>query len=162
MSRRGRIDMPVFEKRLIRTNVHFCDKEELLGNMVDLLGREAVLEESGPFFECIMARERDMSTGLGRGVAFPHGRNRVVRSLKCAVYILDKDLDFDSVDERPVRLVFMFAVPEEMSSGYMNLLGAVSGFLAKWGSIERFLKAENSDEVYGILQEIPLTEKTDE
>lgn len=89
-----------------------------------------------------------MSTGIGRQVAIPHARDLTVGCLRIAVCQMKRALDFGSVDELPVRLVFMIAVPQSSNQDYMKILKSLSEFLRNDENRELLLQAKDERDLY--------------
>ena len=146
--------MEVFEKSLVKFRYYALDKKSCLNEMVEHLHEEGVVKDPERFFKAILEREKLMSTGIGRGVAIPHARSDAVQELKIAAYLLDNELDFDSIDGQPVKIIFMIAVPEDMKEAYMKVLSAISNFFRKDENRSRIIKVVSLEEFWVILQEL--------
>ena len=81
-------------------------------------------------FDRLIEREKLGSTGLGHGVALPHGRMREVSRAYGALLHLDQAIDFDAIDGQPVDLVFALLVPESATEEHLQLLGALAGLFS--------------------------------
>lgn len=77
-------------------------------------------------FDLLLQRERLGSTGVGRGVAIPHGRIAVLDRVYGIFARLERPIDFDSVDDRPVDLIFMLLAPESGGADHLKALAKVS------------------------------------
>ncbi len=148
--------MSFFSEELIFIHPSCDEKQSCLKKMVTVLQERGYTEKEGDFLQKVLAREESMSTGIGYGIAIPHGRSASVSELKIIVYILDKAIDFDSIDRQPVRLIFMFAVPLEGKDEYMPVLGAVTRFLRERDNRSRLMDASSANEAMEILCEIKI------
>ena len=96
-------------------------KKRLLEQVAQLLHEQVGLPQSD-VFDCLVARERLGSTGLGHGVAMPHGRHADVHAA-CGVFVrLKEAVDFDAPDNKPVSLVFVLLVPESATGEHLEIL----------------------------------------
>ena len=96
-------------------------KKRLLEQVAQLLHEQVGLPQSD-VFDCLVARERLGSTGLGHGVAMPHGRHADVQA-SCGVFVrLKEAVDFDAPDNKPVSLVFVLLVPESATGEHLEIL----------------------------------------
>ena len=118
--------MSVFDEKLIKLNVLVSDKDSLFEMMIDELYQNEIISNKEGFLSAIKSREEIMSTGIGNGVAIPHTRHDDVNRLKVVVYILAHELDYNALDDKPVRIAIMLAVPSWAASEYMKTLGLVS------------------------------------
>lgn len=146
--------MRVFEKELIKYKHYALDKKSCLNEMVEHLHECGIIDSPDIFFKLIMEREKMMSTGIGRQVAIPHARSDTVLSMKIAAYLLDNELEFEAIDELPVKIILMIAVPESMKEAYMKVLSAISNFFRIDDNRNRILQAASLDELWEILEEL--------
>lgn len=97
-------------------------KKRLFEELGTLLASEDNQLAAHDVFECLFARERLGSTGLGQGVAIPHGRHAGVLEPRAAFIRLKEAIDFDAPDGKPVNLVFALLVPEVSTSEHLDIL----------------------------------------
>ena len=148
--------MESFSPELIKLNYFALDKKSCLTDMAEYLFEKGVISSLDEFFEVLMERESIMSTGIGRGVAIPHGRSASVNELKILVYILNNELEFDSIDESPVKIVFMIAVPDHMKQAYMKVLSQISNFCQKEENLSDIFSCETKQGIFKVLQRMDL------
>ncbi|MBN2461794.1 MAG: PTS sugar transporter subunit IIA [Candidatus Cloacimonetes bacterium] len=146
--------MKIFSQDLIKLNYYALDKKSCLREMVELLAEQGVVVDNGLFLNAILEREKLMSTGIGRGIAIPHARGKVVAQFKIAIYLLENKLDFDSIDGEPVSVIFMIAVPDNMKEEYIRVLSLISNFCKDQQKVEKLFNAGNALEVYEMMQRI--------
>ncbi len=82
-------------------------------------------------FECLMAREQLGSTGLGKGVAVPHGRLRGLKRAAAAIIRVKEPIEFDSPDGQPVRLLVVLLVPDHAPQQYLEILSELAQMLSE-------------------------------
>jgi fructose-specific phosphotransferase system IIA component len=148
--------MELFSKNLIKVNYAAIDKISLISEMVDFLYQNDIISDRKIFLDAIMERENIMSTGIGKMVGIPHAYSETVKKLAIALYILDNEIDFDSIDGLPVKAVFMIAVPIDMKKEYMNILAMISNFLTDEKNHANLISAKSVDQVYNILKDLKL------
>lgn len=146
--------MSIFSKEMILTNYISYDKNECLEELSNLFFKNGIVTDKKVFYETILERENLVTTGMGMGIAIPHARTNVVSELKILVCLLDNELDFNSLDGKPVKIIFMLGVPENLATEYMQVLAVVSRFLGAKKNRDELLEAKNLDEVYGIIGRI--------
>ncbi|PID28034.1 MAG: PTS system IIA component fructose subfamily (modular protein) [Candidatus Cloacimonadota bacterium] len=149
----------LFDKKLIRVNAETKDKWDCLKKMAHLLALNDILTNEDEFFASVKEREEFISTGIGYGIAVPHGRSNVAKSLAIAVFHLKNTIDFNSLDDKPVKLLFMVAVPEKYASEYMKILSAVSKFLHIPDTINNLFSVNSVDQIYEILKGVEYENK---
>lgn len=144
----------LFHSDMVKIVDHFPSKNECLDYMVKLLSESGCLLFPDRFAAAVKGREEIMSTGIGREVAIPHARDLTVSCLKIAVCLMKSPLDFISLDNLPVRVVFMIAVPQNSNQEYMKILRCLSEHLRKDDARQRLLASNNERELLKNVQEI--------
>ncbi|MCK4956393.1 MAG: PTS sugar transporter subunit IIA [Candidatus Cloacimonetes bacterium] len=144
--------MKLVQRELIKTNYYALDKKNCLDEMVELLYENEIIKSQDEFLAAILERENMMSTGIGRNIAIPHARGRFVSEMRLAIFVLNNELDYNSIDDEPVKLIFMIAIPADESNNYMKVLAAISNFCHSDENREKLMNASNEDEVYEILK----------
>ncbi len=104
-------------------------------------------------FDVLLERERLGSTGVGNGIAIPHGRLPGLQRLYGLFVRADPSVDFDAVDEQPVDLVFLLLAPEGAGADHLKALARVSRLLRDRKICEKLRGAENPDALYALLTE---------
>ncbi len=130
------------------------DKKSCLTEMTEFLHEKGIVDDQKKFLDAILAREKIVSTGIGRGIAIPHARSASVKQLSIAVFVLDNELEFDSVDNNPVRIIFMIVVPESMKKEYMQILSLISNYLKNDDNIKKMLNCDNEEQLYELLEDL--------
>jgi len=102
-------------------------------------------------FEVLLEREKLGSTGLGKGVAIPHGKLSGLSSLQGIFAKLEKPIDFDSVDNSPVDLVFLLLAPEQAGADHLTALARVSRYLRNQDNCEKLRNTDDQDGLYILL-----------
>lgn len=102
------------------------DKFKLIEIMLDkTLGKGLVVTRE-PILDKIREREELESTGVVEGIALPHARTEAVKDLLLVIAIVKEGLDFQSLDGKPVNIVFLIVAPEEAKKKYINVLARIS------------------------------------
>jgi PTS system nitrogen regulatory IIA component len=104
-------------------------------------------------FDRLLERERLGSTGIGGGIAIPHGRMAGIDKPVGLFARLGHPVDFDSIDERPVDTVFLLLAPEGAGADHLKALARVSRLLRDRGLVEKLRATENADALYALLVE---------
>jgi PTS system nitrogen regulatory IIA component len=135
----------------IRCDVHSSSKKRLLELISEELARNSDELSKREIFESLCARERLGSTGLGKGVAIPHGRVKGTSSVEASFFRLRKPLPFDAVDGEPVDLLFAMAVPEDCSEDHLKLLAQVAELFSDPELLRELREADNSGRMLKLL-----------
>ena len=123
--------------------------------LAELAGRAAALYklDERRLFDRLLERERLGSTGIGGGVAIPHGRMASMEKPVGLFARLGHPVDFDSIDERPVDTVFLLLAPEGAGADHLKALARVSRLLRDRSLVEKLRATENADALYALLVE---------
>lgn len=104
-------------------------------------------------FEVLLQRERLGSTGLGQGIAIPHGKMAQLDQLYGIFARLNQPIDFESVDDQPVDLIFLLLAPESAGADHLKALAKVSRVLRDGQTVSKLRGSTNPDAIYSILTE---------
>ena len=131
--------------------VRTSSKKRLLELISRALADSGDQMNSREIFESLCARERLGSTGLGHGVAIPHGRITGNSGVRAVFVRLAKPLAYDSVDGEPVDLLFALAVPENCTNDHLKLLSEIAEKFSDEDFLDQLRKAENANELAHLL-----------
>ena len=130
---------------------------------VDATSKKRAFEEAGLLFESqhglsralitdsLFARERLGSTGLGHGVAIPHGRIKGLKAPMAAVLQLTQPIGFDAPDEQPVRLLIFLLVPEAATQKHLEILSEIAELLSDGALREKSKACTNATQLHGLI-----------
>jgi PTS system fructose-specific IIC component len=127
------------------------DKADAIGQMVELLAKSGSLEDKKKFKQAILERERLSTTGIGEGIAIPHGKSSAVKRAALAAMVVPQGVDFASADSAPVHLLFMIAVPEEGAELHLEVLERLAAMLMDEDFRKRLTAAKDAAEFLHIL-----------
>jgi len=102
-------------------------------------------------FETVLERERLGTTGVGDGVAIPHGRIAEIGKISALFARLKEPIDFDSVDGKPVDLLFLLLAPAQAGADHLKALSKISRFLRDRDNCEKLRGAKSEEAVYALL-----------
>ena len=138
-------------------NLHATSKKQVLQELsrraADLTG-----EHERVIFDVLMERERLGTTGVGAGIAIPHGKLASLERLYGMFARLEQPVDFQAIDERPVDLIFLLLAPESAGADHLKALARVSRVLRDQKICEKLRGTETQDALYAILTEKMETE----
>lgn len=130
---------------------------------VDATSKKRVFEEAGLLFEnlhglsralvtdSLFSRERLGSTGLGHGVAIPHGRIKGLKSPMAAVFQLANPISFDAPDEQSVSLLIFLLVPEAATQKHLEILSEIAEMLSDASLRDKFSTVDDAAQLYGLI-----------
>jgi PTS system nitrogen regulatory IIA component len=131
--------------------VRTSSKKRLLELISNALVHNDESLNSREVFESLCARERLGSTGLGDGVAIPHGRIQGSSTVQAVFVRLAKPLAYDAVDGKPVDLLFALAVPENCTSDHLKLISQIAERFSDSALLERLRNANDANELVQLL-----------
>jgi PTS system nitrogen regulatory IIA component len=103
--------------------------------------------------DTLLQRERLGSTGIGRGIAIPHGRLPGLKRIVTVFARLDEPIDFEALDNDPVDLIFLLLAPEHAGADHLKALARISRLLREPSSIERLRASKDRAALYSVLTE---------
>jgi PTS system nitrogen regulatory IIA component len=106
-------------------------------------------------FDVLLERERLGTTGVGNGIAIPHGKLANLDRLYGLFARLERPINFESIDEQPVDLIFLLLAPESAGADHLKALARVSRLLRDKGVCEKLRGTDNADGLYALLTESP-------
>jgi mannitol/fructose-specific phosphotransferase system IIA component (Ntr-type) len=144
----------------IRVPLRAQSKEGVLRELVDLLvggnganGGGSGATPASDILHAILERERQFPTGIGYGVAVPHGKTPALPNLVAVAGTTRAPVPYETVDGEPVRLFFLLAGPESQAGTHVKALSRISRIVRREPIRARLLAANDSDEFYRILLE---------
>ncbi|MEC9127720.1 MAG: PTS IIA-like nitrogen regulatory protein PtsN [Pseudomonadota bacterium] len=126
-------------------------KKRILEIIADIAAKQNENIDQATVLNSLMARERMGSTGIGNGIALPHGRLPGLEKVIAIVVTSTPAIDFDALDEKPVDIFFALLVPEEQTEGHLQTLATVAGKLRDKETIKAIRRATTSDDILSAL-----------
>lgn len=136
----------------IQLDLKGLTKQEIIDELIDILDRNGSLINKAAVREAVIEREAKLSTGLGEGVAVPHGKTSGVDKLVAAFGIKRDGIHFDAADGQPVKLFFMLISPQSVSGPHVKALAQIAKFLRTGANKQKILNAKSPEEVHLIFQ----------
>jgi fructose-specific phosphotransferase system IIA component len=143
----------LINEKAISTSLRSTTKDEVIKELVSLLEKAHGLNTRGEVLKKVAEREAMMSTGIGNGVAIPHGKAKSVDSLVASCGISPKGIDFQSVDGEVVRLFILLVSPEELRGPHVRALANISRLLKEESVRERLKKCASAQEFLEVLKQ---------
>ena len=137
----------------IRVPLRAKDKEGVLRELVDLLVQQDGGAAPEEILGAILERERQFPTGIGYGVAVPHGKTPVLSALGIVAGTALEPVPYETIDGQPVRLFFLLAGPESQAGMHVKALSRISRLVRREGVRARLLEARTPQEFYRTLCE---------
>ncbi|WP_139414258.1 PTS sugar transporter subunit IIA [Chlamydia abortus] len=125
-------------------------REEILQDLTDLASTAGLLENKEEFFQALVTRENIMSTGIGMGVAIPHGKLPSCSDFFIAIGIHPQGILWDAIDGALVRLVFLIGGPDNAQAEYLKLLSILTLSLRDESRRQKLLQVTTTEEVMNV------------
>ena len=126
-------------------------KKDVLKQMVDLMEASGKLSDKQLYLEAVEAREEEGTTGVGGGIAIPHGRCSGVKEAGLAAMSVDGGVEYEALDGNPVDLIFLIAAPENSGNVHLEILSKLATMLMDEGFVADLKNAKDADEFLQII-----------
>lgn len=137
----------------IAADLEATGKNEALAELADVMMKVENGLDRAEVIRVLQERERLGSTGIGEGVAIPHGKLKDLDKLLISFGRSRRGIDFDSMDGKPAHLFFLLIAPEESAGVHLKTLARISKLLKNPAVRRRLLEADGSEELYRIISE---------
>ena len=141
----------LLDKQSISLNGAPKDKKEALDQVVDLMAKSGKINDVEAYRQRVYAREEESTTGIGEGIAIPHGKCDAVTKPGLAAMVVKGGVDFDSLDGEPVHLIFLIAAPNTEDNIHLDVLSKLSVLLMDEQFTADLLNAKSVDEFLEIV-----------
>ena len=128
------------------------NKQDALNELLDVICKNSKITDPKIFRKEIYRREKLMSTGIGYEIAIPHARHKTVSDFVIALGRKMDGLEYASIDDKPVKLIFMIGASDKQDKDYIKLLSRIVLRLKNPEFVEKLLSAQNSAEMYNLIQ----------
>ena len=144
----------LLDARSILLNASPKSKNEALDQIVDLMVKSEKINDKEAYRKQVYAREEESTTGIGEGIAIPHGKCDAVTKPGLAAMVVKDGVDFDSLDGEPVTLMFLIAAPNTEDNIHLDVLSKLSVLLMNEEFTEALRNAETVEEFMGIINDV--------
>ncbi|HID96019.1 MAG TPA: PTS sugar transporter subunit IIA [Candidatus Latescibacteria bacterium] len=138
---------------MIIPELEYRKKEDVIREICRLFVEAGVVSDLEKFIESIQKREQIESTAIGDGIAIPHGRSETVKGLAVAFAGSKEGIDFESLDGKPVHLIFMIAAPNEVRKEYLQAVARIARLLKIKDLKRKLLEAKTREDVMAVIKE---------
>lgn len=130
----------------IDLNPQISNKEEAIDHLVNLLDQSGKLNDKEIYKESVLNREKQSTTGIGDGVAIPHGQSEGVKTAGLSAMVVKEGLDFKSLDGQPTYLFFMIGAPKDSEGAHLQALAQLSTLLMEEDFRNALINASSKEE----------------
>ncbi len=137
----------------VTVGIEARNKPELMAAMLELVSSRPQIIDMEYVRRDVEARERSMSTGVGKGLALPHAKTKGVSETVAALAVLSGPVAFDAVDDLPVQIVFLVLGIPEAKSQHVKILSRISRLMNQEAVRRRMLAAKTDDELFAAIED---------
>lgn len=137
----------LLDSQTILPNLKAKNKAEILEKLVSALETKVSEEQLKKIHEAVIEREKIMSTGVGKGLAIPHGKTSGIDQTYAAFAILKDPVEYDAIDNEPVKMVFLLVGPQSSNSLHIKLLSRISRLMNNSEFREKLRNCDTSEEI---------------
>jgi fructose-specific phosphotransferase system IIA component len=128
------------------------NKEDIIGELVGCLQVGTAITDREKVLQAVLEREKIMSTGIGDGIAIPHGKSDAVNGLAAALGIHKRGVDFESLDGEPAYVFFLLVSPADVSGPHIKALARISRLLKNDDFKRKLIDASTAEEILEIIK----------
>lgn len=143
----------ILDKNSVIGELASQDKKGVLEELVSVLVENGRLNDKERALQVLLERERLGSTGIGVGIAIPHGKLKKIRGLICSFGRSTEGIDFQSIDGKPTNLFFLLLAPEDSAGEHLKALARLSRLLKDTPFRNRLMEVNSKEEIYRIIVE---------
>jgi fructose-specific phosphotransferase system IIA component len=144
--------LDILKPEFIRAPLTASDKQGVIHELVDLLAEQGAVSTPDELKAAVWSREQTRTTGIGHGLAIPHGKCAGLSGLAMAIGKPAAPLDFDALDGQPVKLVVLLASPPDRTSDHIQALARISKLMAAEDLRSAIYAATSPEAIYDLLR----------
>lgn len=137
----------------IELNVNAKDKNDIINKMTKLMLKTGRITDLNAYKELVLKREEEGSTGVGEGIAIPHGKGDCVTEPGLVAMVVPNGVEYDALDGKPVNLLFMIAAPNTSDNVHLDVLSRLSTMLMDTEFKNKLISAKSKEEFLNIINE---------
>ncbi len=143
----------ILDEKFIIEDLKGSSKEEVINEVVNLFEHDGRVQDIDKVREAVIEREKIMSTGVGKGFAIPHGKTNSVTEILAAFGKTRRPIDYQSLDNQPVHLVFLLVGKDNLVGTHIKLLSRISRMMNKDEFRQRLIDADTKTEILAIFRQ---------
>jgi fructose-specific phosphotransferase system IIA component len=143
----------LLDTKSILSELEVENKNDLISKLVQTLAHKVDTSFLPEIEEAVFERESVMSTGVGKGLAIPHGKSKNIEENYAAFAVLKQPLEFDSIDGQPVNMVFLLVGPDSKNSLHIKLLSRISRLMNSSSFRDKIVSCTNSQQILDAFKE---------
>jgi len=137
----------------VKMSLESKNKKDAIKELVEVLFKSGKVKDKKKMLQTLMEREELGSTGIGQGIAIPHGKSDTVSDLAAAFGLSTEGIAFDSLDGEPVNIFFLLVAPEGAAGAHLKALARISSLLKDKYFRKSLLSSKTAEDIIKIIQE---------
>lgn len=141
----------ILQPTCIKAPLTSNDKESAIEELIETLQNSGQLTDKMNALEAVLTREQQRSTGIGSGIAIPHGKCTSVKELVMAIGVTPEPIEFESIDNKPVKIIVLLVSPPDCTGPHIQALARISRMMLDDAFKGKLEKAASPEEVYDLV-----------
>jgi fructose-specific phosphotransferase system IIA component len=142
----------ILKKEFIISELKSKQKEDAINELINLFISDSRVFDIEKIRDAVLDREKIMSTGVGKGFAIPHGKTAAITEIIAAFGKTNTPIEYQSLDNKPVNLIFLLVGKDNLVSAHIKLLSRISRMMNKDDFREKLLSANSSEEIFELFK----------
>ncbi|ERK28924.1 PTS sugar transporter subunit IIA [Clostridium intestinale] len=142
----------MFSKERVCLQLGAKNKLEAIDELIDILVKDGKINDKETFRKAVLKREEEFSTGIGMGIAIPHGKSDSVNEAAIVFGKSDQGIDYGSMDDKPAHLFFLIAVPQDSNDIHLRALSQISRKLMHENVRNAIMNSSNFEEFIKVFE----------
>jgi len=143
----------LLDEKSIKLKATANSKKQALDQIINLINQTGNIENVEKYKEIVFKREEQGTTGIGEGIAIPHGKSNIVKKASLAAMVIPAGVEFEALDNKKVNLMFLIAAPETKDNIHLEVLSRLSALLMDVNFREKLKSAKNAKEFLNYIDE---------
>ena len=143
----------ILQENCIKVPLDSNEKMSAITELVELLDANGLLSDKELILDAVITREKTRSTGIGSGIAIPHGKCKAVTELIMAIGIAAEPIDFESIDGKPVKIIMLLVSPADQTGPHIQALARISRLMLNENFRQQLENAKTPQETYELIQD---------
>ncbi len=143
----------ILQEEHIKLPLKTGDRDETIQSLIDNLATSDILADKEQAFQAVLEREKIMTTGVGNGIAIPHCKHSSCPEFGVALGIHPSGVDFDAIDKKKVKIIFLLVGPETNPGLHIKLLSRISRLMSNEELRDQILDSKKAADVFELLKE---------
>ncbi|MHC4947708.1 MAG: PTS sugar transporter subunit IIA [Planctomycetota bacterium] len=144
--------LDIVSPQAVKVPLEATEKRAAIEELVDLLAEAGGIDDAATLKEIVWDREQQRTTGIGEGLAIPHGRSNCSKTLLIAIGRPTTPIDFDAVDRKPVQLIVLLVSPPDKTADHIQALGKISRMMSMPEARHEAYAAETAESLYEVIK----------